>query len=85
MKIQWYTYIVCCKDRTLYTGIARDIDKRLAQHNTGTGARYTRSRRPVSLVYHEQFSSRADASRREYQIKKMDRSTKLQLISQEEK
>jgi len=78
----WYTYIVKCSDLTLYTGITNDLQQRISAHNNGaTGARYTRSRRPVILVYFEEFSSRSAAARREYELKKLDRTAKLQLIS----
>ncbi len=77
----WYTYIVRCQDHTLYTGIAKDPEKRLAAHNTGkNGAKYTRSRRPVHLVYLEPFPSRAAAAKREYALKQLDLAAKLQLL-----
>jgi putative endonuclease len=76
----WYVYIVRCKDQTLYTGIARDIEKRLAQHNSGRGARYTRGRAPVELVFVEAMLSHGDALRREYKIKQMSLSRKLEMI-----
>ncbi len=78
----WYIYIVRCNDDTLYTGIARDLETRMAAHNQGPdGARYTRSRRPVSLIYWEKAVSRSAAAKREFQIKKMSRADKLALIS----
>jgi putative endonuclease len=77
----WYTYMVRCSDRTLYTGITKDPEKRLNDHNTGrNGARYTRSRRPVQLVYQEKFSSRSAAARREYQLKQMSRAEKQKIM-----
>ncbi len=77
----WYTYMVRCRDRTLYTGITKDLEKRLNDHNTGrNGARYTRSRRPVQLVYQEKFSSRSAAARREYQLKQMSRAEKQKIM-----
>ncbi len=77
----WYTYMVRCSDRTLYTGIAKDPKKRLQEHNTGkNGARYTRSRRPVRLVYQEKFTSRSAAASREYQLKQMSRAAKQRLM-----
>lgn len=80
LKGNWYTYIVLCKDQTLYTGIAKDLEKRLEEHNGGkNGAKYTRMRRPVKLVYREEFHSRSEASKREHQLKKMDRASKLEL------
>lgn len=77
----WHTYIVQCSDGTLYTGIAKNVAKRVEAHNSGgNGAKYTRSRRPVRLVYQEVFHSRAEAARREYQLKKMAPGAKRKLI-----
>jgi len=74
--------MVVCNDKTIYTGIARDPQKRVHDHNHGkTGARYTRSRRPVKLVYREAHPSRSAASSRECQLKKLTRTAKLQLIA----
>ena len=75
-----YTYILKCKDETLYTGWTNDIEKRLEAHNAGKGAKYTRSRRPVELVYLEQFETKEEAMRREYAIKHMTRRAKLGLV-----
>ena len=78
---QWHVYIVRCRDGTLYTGIARDLRKRIAEHNSeGGGARYTRPRRPVELVYSEKSPSRSEALKREYEIKRMPRATKEKLL-----
>jgi predicted GIY-YIG superfamily endonuclease len=77
----WYVYIVRCGDDSLYTGIARDLDERIAIHNTGEGARYTRSRLPVELVYHETAADRSTAQRREHSIKSLPRTSKLKLIA----
>ena len=77
---KWWVYIVECADGSLYTGIARDLDSRLAKHNVGTGARYTRSRLPVKLVYSEPAFDRSSASRREAEIKGFKRSKKLALL-----
>ena len=77
----WYVYIVLCRDRTLYTGITNDPERRLKEHNsTPNGARYTRGRRPVTLVYLEHFPSRSEASRREHLIKKMPAAKKHRLL-----
>ena len=77
----WYVYMVICSDQTVYTGITIDIHKRIDEHNNGaSGAKYTRSRRPVSLAYLEEFPDRATASSREYQLKKLSRQQKLELI-----
>jgi putative endonuclease len=78
-----FVYILRCADKTLYTGYARDLKKRVSEHNGKSkteGAKYTRSRRPVKLVYQEEFSSRSDAQQREYAIKQLSRPQKLQLI-----
>ena len=75
----WFVYVVRCRDGTLYTGISRDVDARLAKHNTGKGARYTRGRGPVALVHQERKSSQAAALRREAAIKALPRSDKLAL------
>lgn len=75
-----FVYIVECADGTLYTGWAIDVDKRVAAHNAGRASRYTRSRRPVKLVYVEKRMSRAIAMKREAAIKKMPRARKLRLI-----
>ena len=75
-----YTYILRCRDGTLYTGWTNDLEKRLAAHNAGEGAKYTRSRRPVELVYHECFETKAQAMRREAAIKRLTREEKLALI-----
>jgi putative endonuclease len=79
----YYVYILQCADETLYTGICTELDRRLEEHNSSAkGAKYTRSRRPVKLVYFETYSDRSSASKREYEIKKhMSREEKLRLIS----
>ena len=82
MKHAWHIYILECADSTLYTGIARDIEKRLRQHNGEAlgGPRYTRGRRPVKLVWCDIAPDRGAALRREAAIKKMSRVRKLRLI-----
>lgn len=75
-----YTYIVRCCDATLYTGWTNDLDKRMEAHNSGKGARYTRSRRPVELVYFESFDTKQEAMHREWEIKQLNREEKLLLI-----
>ena len=75
-----YTYMLECADGTLYTGWTNDVQKRLAAHNTGQGAKYTRSRRPVCLVYAEAHEDRKEAMRREAAIKRLSRKQKLLLI-----
>lgn len=83
--MSYYVYMLECADGTLYTGIATDIERRVEEHNgSEKGAKYTRARRPVRLVYSESFGDRSSASKREYEIKKkMNRAEKLQLIAKE--
>jgi putative endonuclease len=78
----YYVYIAQCADDTLYTGIATDLARRIEEHNSSEkGAKYTRVRRPVSLVYSEEYPDRSLASKREYEIKKkMSRAQKLKMI-----
>lgn len=76
-----YVYIVQCIDGTLYTGYAIDLEKRLAAHNTGRGAKYTAGRRPVFLVYSESFESKSDALRRERELKRLPRADKQALVA----
>jgi len=76
----WFVYILRCADGTLYTGITKDLARRTKQHNAGTASRYTRSRRPVKLVYQEPQRSQSLALKREAAIKKLTRQTKLALI-----
>lgn len=78
-----YTYVLECKDGTLYTGWTNNLEKRLRDHNEGKGAKYTKSRRPVRLVYHEVFETKEEAMRREYAIKHMKRIEKEQMIHNE--
>ncbi len=75
-----YVYIVKCNDGTLYTGWTTDIDKRIKAHNDGVGAKYTKSRLPVSLMYFEEFSDKSDALKRECAIKKRKREEKIALF-----
>lgn len=82
---RWYVYIVRCADGSLYTGVAIDVLRRVAEHNgartaRAAGARYTRARRPVKLVYQEDAANRSVACRREYRIKQLSRTEKLALI-----
>lgn len=76
----WWIYMVRCADRSLYTGIARDPEARLARHNAGSGAAYTRSRLPVELVYREPAPDRGSALRREAAIKRLPTADKRRLI-----
>ncbi|MEB8307877.1 GIY-YIG nuclease family protein [Staphylococcus xylosus] len=78
-----YIYIVKCKDGSLYTGYAKDVTQRVAKHNNGQGAKYTKIRRPVQLVYQEMFNTKSEALKREYEIKTYTRQQKLELISED--
>lgn len=84
-RIMNYTYIVRCKDDTLYCGWTNDLERRMATHNAGKGAKYTRSRHPVELVYYETFETKEEAMRREYEIKQLTRKQKVELIIQGQK
>ena len=80
MEKQWVVYILSCKDGTLYTGITDRLEHRLKAHNEGKGAKYTRGRGPVKLLWQEQCPDHSCALRREIQIKRLSRSEKLALI-----
>lgn len=75
----WFVYLLVCSDNTLYCGITNDIKKRVNTHNSGKGAKYTRSRLPVSVYWFEECESKSHASKREYQIKRLSKSDKLKL------
>ncbi len=78
----YYVYILECADKTLYTGITVNLERRLREHNeSDLGAKYTRARRPVQLVYSKKFRNRSTASKAESKIKKLSREEKLRLIS----
>lgn len=78
---QWCVYILRCADGTLYTGITDNLEKRLAAHRSGKGAKYTRGRAPLQTVYQEMRESKSDALRRECEIKRLTRRQKLALIT----
>ena len=77
----WVCYLLRCADDTLYCGISNDMEKRLAAHNAGTAAKYTRARLPVELVFVEDCADRSAASKRELEIKQLPRIEKLALIA----
>ena len=79
-----YTYLVKCADNTLYCGWTNHLEKRMEAHNQGKGAKYTKTRRPVELVYYESYPTKEEAMRREVQIKKLSRKNKLFLIEKSE-
>ena len=74
-----YTYILKCSDGSLYSGWTNDLEKRLSAHNAGTASKYTRTRRPVELIYFEEFQTKQEAMSREFRIKKLTRAEKLRL------
>lgn len=75
-----YTYILKCSDDTYYTGWTNNLEKRIDDHNSGKGAKYTKGRRPVVLAYYEIFATRQEAMKREYEIKKLPKKDKLKLM-----
>ena len=75
-----YVYILCCADSSLYTGWTTDLETRIKAHNAGTGAKYTRGRGPVELVYSEELPDKQSAMQREYAIKRLTRKEKLELL-----
>ena len=75
-----YTYIVKCSDGTFYTGWTNDLTRRMEAHNQGRGAKYTKARRPVKLIYYETFETKEEAMKREYAIKRLSRKEKEELI-----
>jgi putative endonuclease len=79
--VNWQVYIIHCSDNSLYTGITTDLPRRFEQHAGGCGAKYFRGRQPLEVVYREEGHSRSSASRREREIKGLERSAKLSLIS----
>lgn len=77
----YFLYIIACKDKTVYTGVTTDLERRVLEHNTSPkGAKYTRSRRPVTLVYSKKFKTRSAAQIAEAKMKKLTRAEKLELI-----
>ena len=81
MNKKYYVYILKCSDGTYYTGYTDDPERRAMVHNNGRGAKYTRSRRPVELIYTEEFDDKTEAQRREYAIKQLARIEKEKLVN----
>ena len=79
-KPKWFLYILKCKDNTFYTGITTDLERRLTQHNDGSASRYTRSRKPVKIVYSETCDDHSTALKREWAVKKLSREKKEVLV-----
>ena len=77
----WYVYLLRCSDGSLYCGVAKDVLKRLAQHNTGTGSKYVRSKRPAVLVWYTFRHDKSAALKREAEVKRMTRAKKLALVA----
>lgn len=82
-KDKHYFYVLLCSDGTLYGGYTKDVERRLRQHNEGKGAKYTRCRRPVSLVYRKVFRTKSEAMKAEYQFKKWPRTKKMAFLKKE--
>ena len=80
----YYVYILKCRDNSLYTGYTNDLESRLKVHNDGKGAKYTKGRLPVQMVYSEALETKSDALKREYQIKQLSKTQKLKLIKKNE-
>ena len=81
--MQYHLYILRCADKTLYVGITTDVERRLEEHNSSAlGAKYTRGRRPVKLVYSKEFKNRSEATKEESRIKKLSRTQKLVMIEE---
>lgn len=85
MSETYFVYLLRCRDGTLYCGSTNNLERRVKAHNSGKGAKYTRARRPVSLVYSEELPSKSEALRREAALKKLTRQQKLALIESAEK
>ena len=81
MESTWYLYILRCADGTLYTGITTDVEKRLEQHRAGKGAKYTRGRGPLELLYREECGTHSDALKRELAVKRLPRNKKEQMLT----
>ena len=84
MGLSWVTYMVRCSDGTLYTGVTNDLEKRVKTHNAGKGAKYTRSRLPVTLVYMETHYDRSTAQRAEAELKGLKRAEKIEMIGDDD-
>ena len=79
--MKWVVYILKCADGSLYTGITNDLKSRITAHENGTGAKYTKGRAPFTLMYQEKYENRSEASKREIQIKHLNKTEKLKLCS----
>lgn len=79
----WFTYILLCRDGSLYTGCTNNLQKRFSEHKNGKGGRYTRSHKPLKLIYREQFNTQSEALKREIQIKSWSRGKKIKILKLE--
>lgn len=77
----WYVYVLLCKDKSLYTGVTNNLEKRLAEHKNGKGGRYTRSHKPIKIIYQENFSNKSLALKREIEIKSWSRQEKIETLN----
>lgn len=82
-KEKVYVYMLRCKNNSLYTGWTTNLERRVREHNKGTGSKYVRANRPVELVYFEEMNDRVEAAKREYQIKQLSKDEKELLVSQQ--
>jgi putative endonuclease len=80
MENKHYVYVVQCRDDSYYTGYTTNVEKRIDTHNNGTGAKYTRARRPVNLLYYEEYETKSDALKAEYRFKQLNRKQKEEYI-----
>ncbi len=85
VKTRWCLYVLECGDGTLYTGVTTDLARRVAQHNDGKASSYTRSRRPVRLIYQERCRGRSDALKKEYAVKQLSKKDKEKYINKKSK
>ena len=81
LPLSWIVYILECGDDTLYTGMTKDLDRRIVEHESGKGAKYTRGRGPLKIIYTECHNTMRQAAKREAEIKSLDRTAKLKLVS----
>lgn len=79
--IMWFVYILLCEDESLYTGVTNNLEKRFLDHKNGKGGRYTRSHKPIKIIYSEQLESQSEALKRERQIKSWSREQKIRILN----
>lgn len=81
MKVMWFVYILLCEDKSLYTGVSNNLEKRFLEHKGGKGGRYTRSHKPIKMIYSEELPNQSDALKRERQIKGWPREKKIRIVN----